>query len=159
MKRRKIKENPTAERPLIPLAVIVVLTIITVVVAIIILNNSGFFMSVEEKTAGHFSRERIGNYSKEVFLEQYFFNTDGTGKKLCTDADGYTTTDEFEWFITKKNTLVIDGYLKYSWNPKYNEYYDATSKSTKNYWYVDKDGLHIGHSTAVITEHYERNEK
>lgn len=159
MIKRKTREVTTAEKPLIPLMVLVILTAITIAVAIIILNNAGMFMSVEEKTVGYFLREREGTYSKEVFLEEYYFESDGTGKKLCTDESGYTTTDKFEWYVTKKSTLVIDGYLKYNWNPNYDEYYDSTSKSTKNYWYVDKEGLHIGHSTAVITEHYERKEK
>ena len=156
---RKKNHDNTAEKPLIPLAVLVILTAITIATAIVILNNAGLFMSVEEKTVGYFTREREGTYSKDVFLEEYYFESDGTGKKLCTDADGYTATDTFEWYVTKKSTLVIDGYLKYTWNPNYNEYYDSTSKSTKNYWYVDKEGLHIGTSTAVITEHYQRKEK
>ena len=149
-------QEESTQKPLIPLALIIILTVIAIAVAVIILNHAGMFMSVEEKTVGHFSRERTGTYSGEVFLEEYYFLADGTGKKLCTDKDGYTATDEFSWYITKKSTLVIDSYLKYNWNPNYTEYYDSSAKSTKNYWYVDKDSLYIGKNTSVNSEQYDR---
>ena len=147
-------KNP---KPLIRLTVIIIPTVIIVVSALLILNFNGFFLSVEDKTIGVWSRTRQGTYSKEDYSESYEFGPDGKGIKSYVTPDGYTARKEFTWSITPTKTLVIDGHVKYKWDPDHQNYYDEKSKTAKKYWFVTKHNLYIGQSTSINCEIYDRS--
>ena len=144
------------QKPLIRLTVIIIPTVIIAAAALLILNFNGVFLSTEGKTVGEWSRTRKGAYSKGTYTEVYTFDSDGSGTKSFTSPDGYSSKKEFTWFITPTKTLVIDGHIKYKWNPDYENYYNEKDKTAKKHWFVTKHNLYIGQSTSIKSEVYDR---
>lgn len=156
MIRRKNKEKQQ-KRPLIKLTLIVIPTIAIVITTLIMLQANGFFMSTQDKLLGSFTRERNGEYSGEQYTETYTFNNDGTGNKTYITPDGKVSNNDFSWYVTPKNILVINGHVKYQYKANLEEYYSSSSKTTKKYWCVTKDNLYIGDNTSITYEEYTRN--
>lgn len=147
---QKTKEN----RPLIKLTLIIIPTIAVVVLTLVALNANGFFTDKRDKLIGTFTRVRTGEYSQQVYTETYIFNDDNTGTKSYQLPNDKTTFKDFTWEITEKDILVIDGHIKYNWNPEPNEYYSKSPKSIKKYWYVSNDSLILGQNNSLTYEEY-----
>ncbi len=156
MIRRKTKKEHQ-KRPLIKLTLIVIPTIAIVITTLIMLNINGFFMSAEDKLLGSFTRKRTGEYSAQQYTETYTFNSDGTGNKTYITPEGAVSNNDFSWYVTPKNILVINGHVKYKYKANYEEYYSSSAKNTKKYWCVTKDKLYIGENTSITYEEYTRN--
>ena len=156
--RHKKENTKKTPKPLIKLTVIVVPTVIVVVLTLVILYFSGLFLTPEQKIEGDWERTRVGEYSFMEYKENYSFWDSGNGIKTYTDNDGETLETEFTWCITEKKTLVINGHVKYYWNPQYADYYDNSAKTAKKYWYVSKRKLYLGEDTSAKYEMYEKVE-
>lgn len=150
MKNTKTK----TQKPLIRLTFIVIPTAVAVIAALLLLYFNGFFMSAEEKLTGDWCRSRKGEYSGQAYKENYTFESDGRGTKTYIYPDGTTAERNFVWCITQNKTLVIDGKVKYKWNPNYEEYYQEGSTAAEKYWFVTKNNLYIGQSTSIKSEIY-----
>lgn len=153
-KKRNEKKPP---KKLFRLTLIVIPTIIVVIATVIVLNINGVFMSAEEKLIGSFTRQRIGEFSKEQYTETYVFSNDGTGTKTYIAPNGEVSHANFSWYVTPKDILVMNGHVKYQLKSNYKEYYNDTAKSTTKYWYVSKDALYLGENTAITYEEYKRD--
>ncbi len=152
---RKSSSKPQGKTIMIGIISAIVVVIFAIVFACI-----SIFGSLENRLERTWSR-----YASETELSGqvlYTFTADG-GTTYTTDPSATTITDnandEFEWYITDDNELILlldtGSYKKYLWNPDYANYY--LTNNISSYWYLKGNKLYLS-NTASPTGYYEYTE-
>lgn len=149
-------KNGGTRKQLVHSIIIIIAAVAAVTATLLVLNYKMFFATPSQKLCGEWSRQRVGRFSGETVTEIYSFAEDGTGKKIFVFADGTKTEATFDWSVTKKKILVINGCVKYNYNADPDTYYSPTVTTARKYWYVTKDVLCIGENTSMTAEYYSK---
>ena len=129
-----------------------------IVVFVILFVVFGYFGKLENKLEGSWSRYDMTSQTNDQIL--YSFTSNGGTYIKNPEASIITdgNNDEFEWFITDEDSLIIlwenGSYRKYIWNPDYANYHLTPESS---FWFLDGDRLYLS-NIASETGYYEYNE-
>ncbi len=133
----------------------IALSIIAIVIVTVLF---AFFGSLENRLEGSWSRYDTTSQTNDQIL--YSFSPDSgsyiTNPAASTDSSGQN--DEFQWYITDKDDLVIlwenGSYRKYAWKPDYENYHLTPENS---FWFLDGDRLILSNISSE-TGYYEYKE-